>query len=67
VLVNPRDPSAYLLLHIHHDWSENASLDAGLQVGLGPDATEYGGVYSSGLDTYLAPGRTFWARVARYF
>ena len=67
VLVNPRDPSAYVLLHLHHDWSENLSLDAGVQVGLGPHATEYGGVYSSELDTYLAPGRTFWARVARYF
>jgi hypothetical protein len=67
VLVNPRDPSAYLLLHLHHDWSENVSLDAGVQLGLGPRSTEYGGVYSSGLDTYLAPGRTFWARVARYF
>jgi hypothetical protein len=43
------------------------SLDAGVQLGLGPRSTEYGGVYSSELDTYLAPGRTFWARVARYF
>jgi hypothetical protein len=67
VLVNPRDPSAYLLLHLHHDWSENVSLDAGVQVGLGPHSTEYGGLYSSDLDTYLAPGRTFWARVVRYF
>jgi hypothetical protein len=46
---------------------EYASLDAGVQVGLGPHSTEYGGVYSSDLDTYLAPGRTFWVRVARYF
>jgi hypothetical protein len=67
VLVNPRDPSAYLLLHLHHDWSENVSLDAGVQLGLGPRSTEYGGLYSSDLDSYLAPGRTFWARVARYF
>jgi hypothetical protein len=67
VLVNPRDPSAYLLLHLHQDWTKNLSLDAGVQVGLGPHSTEYGGLYSSDLDTYLAPGRTFWARVARYF
>lgn len=67
LLVNPRDPSAYLLLHLHHDWKENVSLDAGVQFGLGPHSTEYGGVYSSDLDTYLAPGRTFWVRVARYF
>jgi hypothetical protein len=67
VLVNPRDPSVYLLMHVHHDWRENLTLDAGVQLGLGPHATEYGGVYSSELDTYLAPGRTFWARLSRYF
>jgi hypothetical protein len=47
--------------------SPSVSLDAGVQVGLGPHSTEYGGVYSSDLDTYLAPGRALWARVARYF
>jgi hypothetical protein len=67
VLVNPRDPSAYLLLHVHHDWREDLVLDAGVQLGFGAHATEYGGVYSSELDTYLAPGRTFWARISRYF
>jgi hypothetical protein len=67
VLVNPRDPSAYLLLHLHHDWRENLMVDAGVQLGFGAHTTEYGGVYSSELDTYLAPGRTFWARLSRYF
>jgi hypothetical protein len=67
VLVNPADPSAYLLLHLHHDWRENLVLDAGVQLGLGSHGTEYGGIYSSDLDTWLAPGRTFWARISRYF
>jgi hypothetical protein len=67
VLVNPSDPSAYLLLHLHHDWRENLVLDAGVQLGFGSRTTEYGGVYSSELGTYLAPGRTFWGRISRYF
>jgi hypothetical protein len=67
VLVNPRDPSAYLLLHVHHDWRQNLGVDAGVQLGFGAPTTEYGGVYSSGLDTFVAPGRTFWARLSRYF
>jgi hypothetical protein len=67
VLVDLHDPSAYLLLHLHHDWRQNLVLDAGVQLGLGGHATEYGGVYSSELDTYLAPGRTFWARITQYF
>jgi hypothetical protein len=67
VLVNPSDPSAYMLLHLRHDWRENLVLDAGVQLGIGAHTTEYGGVYSSELGTYLAPGRTFWARLSRYF
>jgi hypothetical protein len=67
LLVNPSDPSAYLLLRLRHDWRENLVLDAGVQLGIGPHATEYGGVYSSDLGTYLAPGRTFWARLSQYF
>jgi len=67
VLVNPSDPSAYLLLRLHHDWRENLALDAGIQLGMGDRTTEYGGVYSSELGTYLASGRTFWARISRYF
>jgi hypothetical protein len=67
VLVNPSDPSAYLLLHFHHDWRENLVVDAGVQLAIGGRATEYGGVYSSELGTYLAPGRMFWVRLAQYF
>jgi hypothetical protein len=67
VLVSLHDPSAYLLLHLHHDWRENLVFDAGVQLGFGDHGTEYGGVFSSGLGTWLAPGRTFWARISRYF
>lgn len=67
LLVNLRDPSAYLQLHLHHDWRDNLVFDAGVQLGFGAHTTEYGGVHSSELDTYLAPGRTLWARITRYF
>lgn len=67
VLVNPADPSAYLVLHLHHEWRENLLLDAGVQLGFGGRNTEYGGVPSSELGADLAPGRTFWARVGYYF
>jgi hypothetical protein len=67
VLVSLHEPSAYLLLHLHHDWRENLVLDAGVQLGFGHHGTEYGGVYSSDLGTWLAPGRTIWARISQYF
>jgi hypothetical protein len=66
-LVNLHDLSTYLLFRVHHDWRENLGLDAGVQVGLGGRVTEYGGVWSSDLDTWVVPGRTFWARVTQYF
>jgi hypothetical protein len=67
LLVNLTDGSAYLLFRLHHDWRQNLGLDAGIQVGLGSRNTEYGGVYSTELNGYLAPGRVAWLRVAQYF
>jgi hypothetical protein len=67
VLVNLTDPSAYMLFRFHHDWRQNLVIDAGVQIGFGDRNTEFGGVYSTKLDTYLAPGRTLWFRVSQYF
>jgi hypothetical protein len=67
LLLNPRDGSADPLLHVHHDWSQNRVLDAGLQLGLGRRATEYGGVPSTEPGVLVAPGRTLWGRIAQYF
>lgn len=67
VLIDPSGPSAYLLPHLHHELRQDLGVDAGVQLNLGGRGTEYGGVYSSELGAYLAPGRTLWVRMARYF
>lgn len=66
-LVNLEDGSAYFLLQVHRNWSQNLDLDAGVQAPLGPRGTEYGGVRSDTLGAYLASGSTFWLRASRYF
>jgi hypothetical protein len=66
-LVNLEDGSAYLLLQLHRNWSQNLDLDAGAQAPLGPRGTEYGGVRLETFGSYLAPGSTFWFRASRYF
>ncbi|MGE5347275.1 MAG: hypothetical protein ACM3JH_15080, partial [Acidithiobacillales bacterium] len=67
VLIAPHGPSAYLLPHLHHDLQQDLGVDAGVQLNLGGRGTEYGGVYSSELGAYVAPARTLWVRMARYF
>lgn len=67
VLIHLTEPSAYLLLHLHHDWRENLLLDGGFQIGFGARGTEYGGIHSEAFDTFLAPGRTLWIRLSQYF
>lgn len=67
VLVNVTDGSAFVLVQTQYDWREDLVLFAGVQAGLGRDATEYGGVTISGLPGALGPGTRIWARLAKYF
>jgi hypothetical protein len=67
LLVNLNDASTYLLFKFHHFFQQNMVLDAGVQVGIGERGTEYGGIYSTELESYVAPGRFAWFRLAHYF
>jgi hypothetical protein len=49
-----------------HDWLQDLLIDAGIQAGIGPGGSEYGGVpTASGL--LLAPGQRLWIRLSRYY
>jgi hypothetical protein len=67
VLLNLDDGSSMLIFHLRYDWLENFKLDAGLQAGLGPRGTEYGGVPVGLQSAYAAPGRLVWLRLCRSF
>lgn len=66
-LVNLTDGSVYALAQVQYDWRQNLTLYSGVQVGLGPHGSEYGGIAITGLAGDLAPGIRVWLRLARYF
>jgi hypothetical protein len=66
-LVNLNDGSTYFLLRLHHDWRENAVLDAGVQIAIGPRNTEYGGILLNPTNAFVSPGNMFWGRISLYF
>lgn len=66
-LVNLNDGSTYFLLRFHHDWRQNALLDAGIQIALGPRNTEYGGILLHPADVFVSPGDMVWGRISLYF
>lgn len=67
-LINLTDGSVYALAQLQYDWRQNLTLYAGVQSGLGPHGTEYGGTAITGFaGGDLAPGTRVWLRLARYF
>ena len=66
-LVNLTDGSVYALAQVQYDWRQNLTLYTGVQVGLGPHGSEYGGIAIPGFAGDLAPGTRVWLRLARYF
>jgi hypothetical protein len=67
VLANLDDGSAYLLFHAQQSLRQNLDLHAGIQIPIGGRGSEYGGVHSELLRSYLGPPETLWIRLARYF
>jgi hypothetical protein len=66
VLLGLDDGSALAQLKLRYDWLQDLLIDAGIQAGIGPGGSEYGGVpTASGL--LLAPGQRLWIRLSRYY
>jgi len=66
-IVNLRDGSTFALVQLQYGWRQNLVVYAGVQAGLGPAGTEYGGVAADQLPGRLSPGTRVWLRLARYF
>ncbi len=67
VFVNLGDPSALAQLVIAYNWKQDVNLLAALNVPLGPDGSEYGGIDSLEPDVYLSTGPSFFMQLAWYF
>ena len=67
MLINADDPSALFQLVTSYSLSDNMTLLASLNVPLGPDGSEFGGIQTAIPDRYLAVDAGLFAQIAWYF
>jgi hypothetical protein len=67
LLVNAGDPSALLQFMTQYSLSDNMVLLASLNVPVGADGTEFGGIGTGLPDSYLSTGAGVFAQLAWYF
>ena len=67
IFANAADPSALLQLVSTYSLSDNSALLASVNVPLGPDGTEFGGIGAGQPDRFLSGGAGLFAQFAWYF
>jgi len=67
VFVNLEDPSALAQLVVQHDWKQNLLLLGALNIPIGPDGSEYGGIEAPVDGLYFSTGPSIFAQLAWYF
>jgi hypothetical protein len=67
IFVNLNDPSALAQLVLAYDWKQDIQLLAALNIPVGPNGSEYGGISAGEQDQYLSTGASLFAQLAWYF
>jgi hypothetical protein len=67
LFVNLEDPSALAQLVVQYDWKQNLLVLAALNLPVGPDGSEYGGIEASADGLYFSTGPSVFAQLAWYF
>ncbi len=67
LFVNIEDPSGLAQLVLSWDWRENFLLTGALNIPLGPNGSEYGGIEVDEPGLYLSTGASLFAQLAWYF
>ena len=67
VFVNLTDPSALAQLVLSYDWKQEIQLLAALNIPIGPNGSEYGGIESEQPGLYVSTGTSLFAQLAWYF
>lgn len=67
VFINLTDPSALAQLVLSYDWKQDIQLVGALNIPIGPDGSEYGGIPAGQPDLYVSTGPSFFAQLAWYF
>lgn len=65
--INLEDPSALAQLVVQYDWKQNLLVLGALNLPVGPDGSEYGGIESPVDGLYFATGPSVFAQLAWYF
>ena len=65
--VNLEDPSALAQLVVQYDWKQNLMVLGALNIPIGPDGTEYGGIEAPVDGLYFSTGPSLFAQLAWYF
>jgi hypothetical protein len=67
VFVNIADPSALLQIVTSYSLSDNMTFLGSINLPIGPDGSEFGGIESGSPDRYLSRGAGLFAQLAWYF
>lgn len=67
IFINLTDPSALAQLVVSYDWKQDLQVLGALNLPIGPDGSEYGGIDSGQPDLYLSTGLSLFAQLAWYF
>ncbi|NNK31795.1 MAG: hypothetical protein HKP02_01645 [Xanthomonadales bacterium] len=67
LFLNLEDPSALAQLVVQYDWKQNLLLLGALNLPIGPNGTEYGGIPAPAEGRYFSTGPGVFAQLAWYF
>jgi len=67
LFINLVDPSALAQLTLNYDWKQDLQVLAALNIPIGPNGSEYGGIDAMEPGMYLSTGLSLFAQLAWYF
>jgi hypothetical protein len=65
--INLQDPSALAQVVVQYDWKQNLMVLAALNIPIGPEGSEYGGIEAPVDGLYFSTGPSLFAQLAWYF
>ena len=65
--INLEDPSALAQVVLSYNWKQDIQVLASLNVPIGPDGSEFGGIESTQTGMYVSSGPSLFAQLAWYF
>ena len=67
VFINLTDPSALTQVVLSYDWKQDVQVLGALNLPIGPNGSEYGGIDTAQKGLYLSTGPSFFVQLAWYF